>query len=90
MRGLVAPNDFIPFAEEIGLIVEIGEWTMVEACKEAMNWPAHIGVAINVSPNQFIAKGLTAAVKYALQKSGLDATRLELEVACSRFCGHEV
>lgn len=80
VRGLVPPNDFIPFAEEIGLIVEIGEWTMVEACKEAMNWPSHLSVAINVSPNQFMAKGLIAAVKYALQKSGLDATRLELEV----------
>lgn len=80
VRGLVSPNDFIPFAEEVGLIVEIGEWTMVEACKEAMNWPPHIGVAINISPNQFMAKGLVAAVTYALQKSGLAATRLELEV----------
>jgi len=80
VRGLVAPNDFIPFAEETGLIVEIGEWTMVEACKEAMNWPSHINVAINISPSQFIAKGLVAAVKYAVKKSGIDPTRIELEI----------
>ncbi len=49
-RGLISPNEFIPFAEEVGLIVEIGEWTMLEACKEAMNWPSHLSVAINVSP----------------------------------------
>ncbi len=79
-RGMVAPNDFIPFAEEVGLIVDIGEWTMVEACREATTWPAHISVAINVSPNQFMAKGLIPAVKHALQKSGLDPCRLELEV----------
>lgn len=79
-RGLVSPDDFIPLAEEVGLIVEIGEWTMLEACKEAMGWPPHIGVAINVSPNQFMSKSLVAAVKHALRKSGLDATRLELEI----------
>ncbi|MCU0818273.1 MAG: EAL domain-containing protein [Beijerinckiaceae bacterium] len=79
-RGLTAPNDFIPFAEEVGLIVDIGEWTMIEACREATTWPSHISVAINVSPNQFMAKGLVAAVKHALKKSGLDARRLEIEV----------
>lgn len=79
-RGLVPPMDFIPFAEEVGLIAEIGEWTMMEACREAINWPPHISVAINVSPNQFMAKGLVAAVKRALRQSGLDPRRLELEI----------
>ncbi|CAN1524320.1 COG5001 Predicted signal transduction protein containing a membrane domain, an EAL and a GGDEF domain [Rhabdaerophilaceae bacterium] len=79
-HGLVSPNDFIPLAEEVGLIVEIGEWTLMQACQAASKWPDHIGVAVNVSPAQFRSQKLLQTVRRALRKSGLDASRLELEI----------
>lgn len=79
-RGEIAPADFIPVAEETGLIVPIGEWVLQEACATAATWPEQIGVAVNLSPVQFKARGLVDQVKAALDASGLDPRRLELEI----------
>ncbi|HEV7376656.1 MAG TPA: EAL domain-containing protein, partial [Pyrinomonadaceae bacterium] len=79
-RGLVSPAEFIPVAEETGLIVRLGEWMMREACCEAMCWPAEISVSINLSAVQFAKGDLVATVVKALGSSGLPASRLELEV----------
>jgi diguanylate cyclase (GGDEF)-like protein len=79
-RGLVAPLDFIPLAEETALIGPIGEWVLRQACGEAMKWPDHIRVAVNLSPVQFKARNLLQMVKSALEGSRLPAWRLELEI----------
>jgi diguanylate cyclase (GGDEF)-like protein len=79
-RGLVNPSDFIPVAEEIGLIVPLGEWVIRKACQEAAAWPNDIKVAVNLSPAQFKSKGLVLAVVSALSYSGLSPDRLELEI----------
>jgi diguanylate cyclase (GGDEF)-like protein len=79
-RGRVSPSEFVPLAEETGLIVAIGEWTVRQACAEAMNWPSELRVAVNVSPVQFRGKGLVPAVLSALAAAGLPADRLELEI----------
>ncbi|WP_176594282.1 EAL domain-containing protein [Sphingobium sp. EM0848] len=84
-RGLVSPIEFIPIAEETGLIVPIGAWAMREACMKAMDWPAHIRVAVNVSSIQFRRKGLTEVVLQALAASGLSPDRLEIEITESIF-----
>jgi diguanylate cyclase (GGDEF)-like protein len=77
--GRIAPDQFIPLAEEIGLMVEIGEWVLEEACKTACAWPEEIGIAVNVSPVQF-KSSLVDSVRRALQRSGLSPRRLELEI----------
>ena len=80
-RGLVPPSDFIPIAEQTGLIVEMGEWAIRRACMDARDWPADISVAVNVSAFQFKnTAGLIGAVKDALLISRLPPNRLELEV----------
>jgi len=79
-RGTIAPNDFIPIAEETGLIVPIGEWVLREACRTAMTWPTPARVAVNLSTVQFKNKKLYETVVLALQESGLPPTRLELEI----------
>jgi diguanylate cyclase (GGDEF)-like protein len=79
-RGFVSPAEFIPLAEEIGMIVPIGEWVLRGACKEALNWPGDVKVAVNLSPAQFKYGGLVLAVKNALATTGLPAARLELEI----------
>jgi diguanylate cyclase (GGDEF)-like protein len=79
-RGMIAPLAFIPVAEETGLINAIGDWVLRRACLEAMNWPSHISVAVNVSPVQFKTPSLVLRVISALAASGLPAHRLELEV----------
>jgi EAL domain-containing protein (putative c-di-GMP-specific phosphodiesterase class I) len=79
-RGLVSPGEFIPIAEEIGVIVQIGHWVLHEACMEATRWPSNLKIAINLSPAQFKSPRLLASVVSALSKSGLPAARLELEV----------
>ena len=79
-RGLVSPGDFIPAAEDMGLIVPLGEWVLRNACARAASWPAHIKVAVNLSPAQFKSKGLALAVTSALADSGLSPGRLELEI----------
>jgi diguanylate cyclase (GGDEF)-like protein/PAS domain S-box-containing protein len=79
-RGLISPDQFIPMAEELGLISEIGEWVLFEACHEAIAWPANVRVAVNVSVKQFSGGTLLPAVKNALRCSGLNPDRLELEI----------
>jgi EAL domain-containing protein (putative c-di-GMP-specific phosphodiesterase class I) len=78
--GIIAPDRFIPIAEETGLIVQLGEWIIRRACAEAANWPAHIKLAINLSPLQFGRSNLAEVVSAALAASGLAPERLELEI----------
>jgi diguanylate cyclase (GGDEF)-like protein len=79
-QGLVYPLDFIPLAEETALIVQIGEWVLRQACQEAVKWPDHINIAVNLSPAQFKTPHLALIVMSALAQSGLAAARLELEI----------
>jgi diguanylate cyclase (GGDEF)-like protein/PAS domain S-box-containing protein len=79
-RGLVAPDQFIPLAEDVGLIVPIGEWVVHEACREAVNWPESVHVAVNLSPAQFKSRNLVQTIALALSNSGLAPERLELEI----------
>ena len=79
-RGLISPADFIPLAEETGLIVPIGEWVLRTACWEAVGWPGDLRVAVNVSGVQFQRQGLEQSVIGALAASGLAPERLELEI----------
>jgi EAL domain-containing protein (putative c-di-GMP-specific phosphodiesterase class I) len=79
-RGLVQPLDFIPLAEEIGLIVPLGAWALRQACLDAMTWPADMKVAVNVSVIQFDSGTLVDGVADALRESGLNPARLELEI----------
>ncbi len=89
-RGLVSPADFIPLAEEIGLIVPLGEWVLQEACREAMRWPSHISVAVNVSPHQFSnTTRLIDVIAQALSASGLPGDRLEVEITESVLLRNE-
>lgn len=79
-RGMVSPAAFIPVAEEIGLISQIGEWVLLTACREAASWPGTQRIAVNLSPMQFSTPGLVDTVAAALATSGLPAERLELEI----------
>ena len=79
-RGCVAPSDFIPVAEEIGIITPIGDWVLARACRDAAQWPGDVSVAVNVSAAQFREGRLVAKVVEALYASGLPAHRLELEI----------
>ena len=79
-RGMISPAEFIPLAEETGLINEIGEWVLAKACNEAASWPVAINVAVNVSPVQFRSGTLALKIVAALAESGLSAQRLELEI----------
>jgi diguanylate cyclase (GGDEF)-like protein/PAS domain S-box-containing protein len=79
-RGLVSPAEFIPLAEETGLIVPLGEWVLRTACADATAWPADTTVAVNVSPVQFRKGDLVQTVADALVDSGLAPERLELEI----------
>jgi diguanylate cyclase (GGDEF)-like protein len=79
-RGAVPPSEFIPVAEEMGLIVQLGEWALRQACAEAMEWPGDICISVNLSPLQFSKGNLVSTVVSALASSGLSAARLELEI----------
>jgi diguanylate cyclase (GGDEF)-like protein/PAS domain S-box-containing protein len=79
-RGMVSPTEFIPIAEEIGLIVSLGEWVLYRACAEASKWPEHVKLAVNVSASQFTGNRLVETVIDALSTSGLKAERMELEI----------
>ena len=79
VRGFVSPAEFIPLAEEIGLIVPIGEWVIRTACREAVGWAEPLKVAVNISALQF-ASSLVTTVLSALAESGLEPGRLELEI----------
>ena len=79
-RGLLVPADFIPLAEETGLIVPLGNWVLRQACMDAVEWPRDVTVAVNLSPAQFRNKQLILTVMSALAASGLSAGRLALEI----------
>jgi diguanylate cyclase (GGDEF)-like protein/PAS domain S-box-containing protein len=79
-RGMVPPAEFIPVAEDTGLIVELGEWVLRTACAEAASWPAHVRLAVNVSPVQLKCQTLALKIAGALAASGLGPNRLELEI----------
>jgi diguanylate cyclase (GGDEF)-like protein len=79
-RGSIPPAEFIPVAEDCGLIVPLGAWAIEQACIAAASWPEHISVAVNLSPVQFERPGLVETVERALVVSGLHASRLELEI----------
>ena len=85
VNGMIGPVEFIPLAEETGLIIPIGEWVIHEACRRARDWPDDISVAVNVSPKQFSASGLSQTILQALSHSGLSPSRLELEITESIF-----
>jgi diguanylate cyclase (GGDEF)-like protein/PAS domain S-box-containing protein len=80
VRGFVPPADFIPLAEESGLIVEMGEWILREACREAASWPQPLQIAVNLSPAQFMHGDLVGLVHSILLETGLAPGRLELEI----------
>jgi diguanylate cyclase (GGDEF)-like protein len=84
-RGQISPADFIPIAEDTGLIVPIGAWVVREACAQAAHWPEHIRVAVNVSPVQFHRGALNETILRALADSGLAPARLEVEITESIF-----
>ncbi len=85
VRGTVAPAEFIPLAEEVGLIVPIGEWVLRQACAKAAAWPDDLKVAVNLSPVQFKKGNLPQVVFATLASAGLPAARLELEITESIF-----
>jgi len=79
-RGLIPPDQFIPLAEETGLIIPLGEWVIRRACDDAMRWPDDIKVAVNLSPVQFKQAELFEVIQSALKNSGLPPERLEIEI----------
>jgi diguanylate cyclase (GGDEF)-like protein/PAS domain S-box-containing protein len=79
-RGMISPAEFIPVAEEIGLIVPLGEWVLRKACLDAASWPDDIKVAVNLSPIQVTSQNLVPIVVNALAAAGLPARRLEVEI----------
>jgi diguanylate cyclase (GGDEF)-like protein len=79
-RGMISPAEFIPVAEETGLICDIGDWVLATACAEAAKWPPNIKIAVNVSPVQFKSHAFALKVANVLAATGLSANRLELEI----------
>ncbi|MFL6738173.1 MAG: EAL domain-containing protein [Sphingomicrobium sp.] len=88
-HGPISPALFIPLAEEIRLIDEIGEWVLRTACTEAAKWPQHVSVAVNLSPVQFKSHALASMVRMALSETGLAAKRLELEITEGVFLSND-
>ena len=84
-RGMISPAEFIPLAEETGLIIPIGEWVLHEACHQASLWPGDLSVAVNISPKQFAKPGIANTIMQALTRSRLAPERLELEITESIF-----
>ncbi|MGH6922192.1 MAG: EAL domain-containing protein [Propylenella sp.] len=79
-RGTIPPSEFIPLAEEIGLIIPLGEWVLRQACRDAVQWPPTVKLSVNLSPAQFNTLDLVEMVESALADSGLEPNRLELEI----------
>ena len=78
--GLISPDKFIPVAEETGVIVALGEWILLQACRDALTWPPEMRVAVNISPVQFQKGDLKKTVERVLAETGLPVSRLELEI----------
>jgi diguanylate cyclase (GGDEF)-like protein len=85
IRGLISPLDFIPVAEETGMIVALGEWALRTACFAAAKWPADLSIAVNLSPIQFRQGNIVATIQASLSASGLQPDRLQLEITESVF-----
>jgi len=78
--GSLAPSEFIPVAEQSGLIARLGDWALEEACRAASGWPGHLIVAVNLSPAQFLSMSLTGTIQRTLATQGLCPSRLEVEI----------
>ncbi len=85
-RGMVSPADFIPVAEETGLIISIGTWVLKKACEDAARWPDHIKVAVNLARAQLMSPGLVEKIAAVLAESGLRPGRLSLKLPSRRLC----
>src|SRR5690606_26420747 len=79
-RGMIPPGEFIPVAEETGMIIEIGDWVLRKVCTDCQRLPDDCFVAVNISPVQFIARDFTEKVRQILAETGFPARRLEIEV----------
>ena len=88
-RGMMSPETFIPLAEETGLITQIGAWVLRQACEQAMGWPGHIGISVNLSPIQFESPSLLPTIVNTLASTGLAPDRLELEITETALLGTE-
>jgi EAL domain-containing protein (putative c-di-GMP-specific phosphodiesterase class I) len=86
-RGRIPPTDFIPIAEECGLIVPIGSWVLSTACAEAVLWDQPLVISVNLSPAQFVQPGIVSAVADVLHQTGLSPGRLELEITEGTLMG---
>jgi diguanylate cyclase (GGDEF)-like protein len=80
VRGLISPSEFIPVAEETGLIIPLGEWVLRTACQQTANWPDDVKVAVNLSPAQLKSRNVVQLVMSALEESGIAGSRLQLEI----------
>jgi diguanylate cyclase (GGDEF)-like protein len=80
VRGMVSPSEFIPIAERTGFITELGDWVLRQSCLEAVRWSNPLKIAVNVAPRQLANSGLPARVREILDETGLDPSRLELEI----------
>lgn len=89
VRGMISPAEFIPIAEDTGLIVQMGEWILRESCKAAMEWPLPVRVAVNISARQLKSKGFASTLINTLATTGLPSNRLELEVTESVLLGED-
>lgn len=87
VRGQVSPGEFIPFAEEHGLMVEIGDWVLRTACEQAVRWADDLSVSVNLSPTQFRSPGLVKRIAGMLSAAGLSPQRLELEITETAMMG---
>ena len=88
-RGMVSPGLFIPVAEEIGLIKQLGDWALEQSCRQALEWPQELRVAVNVSAIQFMSEDFTKVVERVLANTGIAPGRLELEITESIFMGDQ-
>ena len=88
-RGMVSPAEFIPLAEEIGIVSDIGAWVLRQACTDIASWSRHLKIAVNLSPVQFRDKALAQGVARILSETGMDPKRLELEVTESLLLGND-
>ncbi|HMV52242.1 MAG TPA: EAL domain-containing protein [Rhodocyclaceae bacterium] len=85
VHGWIEPGEFIPIAESSGLIVRLGRWLLDRACAEAATWPAHLGIAVNISPVQIVGQDLCSQIGEMLRTHGLASDRLELEITETAF-----
>ena len=88
-RGMISPAEFVPAAEETGLIAPLGEWVIRQACADAAKWPSHIKIAVNLSPAQFRSHKLAQVVIEALAAAAVAPSRLELEITEAILLGHD-